>query len=168
MARDCPAVVVVELPKRIGCKSHGPLKNSQWMLPSAAPTQIVYWLALFKPAFRVFSSLWKNRTKPPAHCRGTDGPRPQGSRLRLHRIGKVLAARCRRPSAGGHFSHAGHRLRPDASLVRGPADAFRDRCDGRILLINGRSNGCGNCRHFPDDGVDLRDDLRRVAGRRLD
>jgi hypothetical protein len=31
------------------------------MLPSAAPTQIVYWLALFKPATGVFSSFWKNR-----------------------------------------------------------------------------------------------------------
>src|SRR5262245_50835495 len=67
-------------------------------------------------------------------------------------IGKVPNVRCRRPGAGGHFSHAGHRLRPDASLVRCPADAFRNRCDGRTLLVNGRSCGCGNCGHFPDDG----------------
>jgi len=31
------------------------------MLPSAAPTQIVYWLPLFKPAFGVFSSFWKDK-----------------------------------------------------------------------------------------------------------
>jgi len=83
-------------------------------------------------------------------------------------IGKVLDARRRRTSAAGHFGHAGHRLRPDASLVRCPADAFRDRCDGRTLLINGRGNGCGNRGHFPDDHVNLRDGLRGITCRRLD